>query len=191
MRLFIGIELDDQVRAAASAASAHLRSRLESADEGLSARWVPAENLHVTLWFIGEVGDSRALEIDAALRQGFDARPFTMKVAGCGAFPLSGPLRVFWLGVSAASENLSALHAQTAALLLPIGLKEERRAYSAHVTIARAKATSRGSGPALRRILAEESADCGACRVAAVTLFRSRVSSRGATYEPLVRVPLQ
>jgi 2'-5' RNA ligase len=191
MRLFIGIELDDRVRAAAAAAVAHLRSRLESADEGFSARWVPTENLHVTLWFIGEVADSRALEIDAALRAGFDVRPFTMRVAGFGAFPASGPMRVFWLGVRAGSENLSALHAETAALLLPMGFKGARRAYSAHVTVARTKGTSRGSGTALRRILLKESADCGECRVSAVTLFRSRVSSRGATYDPLLRVPLQ
>lgn len=191
MRLFIGVELDDSLRAAAAVAAADLRLRLEHADEGFSARWVPAENLHVTLWFLGEVGDNRALEIDAALREGFDARPFTLSVAGFGAFPTSGPLRIFWLGVLTGSENLSALHAQTAARLLPMGFKGERRAYSAHVTIARTKGISRGSGPAFRRILADASADCGACRVAAVTLFRSRVSSRGATYEPLVRVPLQ
>ncbi|MCA1561893.1 MAG: RNA 2',3'-cyclic phosphodiesterase [Acidobacteria bacterium] len=191
MRLFIGIELDDRVRTAAAAAAARLRSRMEGADKGLSARWVPAENLHVTLWFIGDVADSRALEIDAALRTGFDASPFTMRVAGFGAFPTSGPLRVFWLGVRAGSENLSALYAQTAALLIPKGREEDHRAYSAHVTVARIKATSRGSGPALRRILLHESADCGECRVSAVTLFRSRISSRGATYDPLLRVPLQ
>jgi 2'-5' RNA ligase len=191
MRLFIGIELDEPVKRAAAAAAANLRSRLQRVEKGLVARWVPADNLHVTLWFIGEVTDGRALDIDGALRGGFDAPSFTLEVAGCGAFPESGPPRVFWLGVPTGGEDLSRLHAQTAALLLPLGIKGDRRTYyRSHVTIARVKTTPRGSTAVIRRTVANTAARCGSCRVAAVTLFRSRVSSAGSAYEPLVRVPL-
>ncbi|MBW8895176.1 MAG: hypothetical protein JF613_03200 [Acidobacteria bacterium] len=68
----------------------------------------------------------------------------------------------------------------------------ERRAYSAHITIARVKEMSRGvSYREVREILRSRTADAGRCRAGAVTVFRSRVSSKGAAYEALLRVPLK
>ena len=43
---------------------------------------------------------------------------------------------------------------------------------------------------AVRRATAACTSDAGRCRIEAVTLFRSRLSSKGAEYEPLLRVPL-
>ena len=48
-----------------------------------------------------------------------------------------------------------------------------------------------GIGPEVMAPALEElPADCGVSRIAAVTLFRSRLSPKGATYDPLLRVPL-
>jgi len=151
---------------------------------------VPADNLHITLWFIGEVDEVRAAAIVSALQPPFPCEPFDVRLAGLGAFPPSGAQRVLWLGVSAGQESLAALHAETGARLRPLGFEAERRPYSAHVTIARVKDAPRGSGPIVREVLSSTPADAGTSAVSAVTLFRSRVSSRGATYEPLARVPV-
>jgi 2'-5' RNA ligase len=188
VRIFIGIELEDAVRASAAAIAASLREHLGARVE---ARWIPADNLHITLWFVGEVAEHRAEEILRALGRPFIEESFDIHITGAGAFPPSGAPRVFWLGVASGAEGLARLHVEIAVRLRPLGLEPERRPYSAHLTIARIKELRGRDYPQLRAALRTIAADAGTYRVRAVTVFRSRLSPKGATYEALVRVPLQ
>jgi 2'-5' RNA ligase len=189
LRIFIGVELDDRVRDAAADIADSLRRRL---GRRVDARWIPASNLHITLWFIGDVTEDRADEILRAVDRPFPIAVFDIHLAGLGAFPASGGPRVFWLGVQSGAEQLARLHAELSARLLPLGIEPERRAYSAHLTIARVKDVRSGKGYAdLRASLRAVAADAGTCRIGAVVVFRSRLSPKGATYEALLRVPLQ
>jgi 2'-5' RNA ligase len=72
----------------------------------------------------------------------------------------------------------------------PLGFEAERRPYSAHLTIARVKEARKSSGRRVRDVLRDADADAGRCWIGAVTLFRSRLSPKGAAYEPLLRVAL-
>lgn len=188
LRIFIGVELDDAVRDSAAAIANSLRRHL---GPRVDARWIPASNLHITLWFIGNVADDRADEILRGLDRPFTAPVFDAHIAGLGAFPPSGAPRVFWLGVQSGAEQLSGLHAELSARLLPLGIEPERRAYSAHLTIARVRIRRGKADGNLRASLRGVAADAGTCRVAALTVFRSHLSPKGATYEALLRVPLQ
>ena len=190
MRLFFGIELGDEMKRDAAAASEHLQAALKRARVHVDARWVPAANLHITLWFIGEVDDDRAGRIAGAVNMPFDVPPFTLRASGLGAFPPSGPPRVFWIGITAGGEAMRELYRGVEARLTPLGFEPEHRPYSAHLTIARVKDVPRGAASTIRRVLAETKADAGRTDVTAVTLFRSRLSPKGAAYEPLLRIPL-
>jgi RNA 2',3'-cyclic 3'-phosphodiesterase len=190
VRLFIGVEISDEMKEAAASVSERLQTALKRAGLHVAARWVPAANLHVTLWFIGEVDDARAASISGALSRPFNVPPFTLRVGGLGAFPPSGNSRVFWIGITQGNESLAALHAELAVRLAPLGFEPERRAFSAHLTIARVKDVTRGASTHIRRLLADMSADVGSMTVSTATLFRSRVSSKGSTYEALMRIPL-
>jgi 2'-5' RNA ligase len=184
MRLFIGIELSDTVKARAAEIAGQLRQTL---GRRASARWIAAENLHLTLWFIGEVADDRVGAILNALNTPFTVRPFHLDLRGAGAFPPHGVPRVFWIGVATGQASLQALHDELAVRLEPLGFEAERRAYSAHLTIARVKECRSRD---VRKLLDEIDADAGRCQVAGVTVFRSRLSPKGASYEPLLRVRL-
>lgn len=188
MRLFIGIELDEKVRASAAAIAHSLKRRLA---RRIDARWVPSENLHITLWFIGNVPDERADAILRAVDRPFATGSFDLHIAGLGAFPASGAPRVFWLGVRSGAESLAHLYAQLAAWLQPMGFEPERRPYSAHLTIARVREMRGRDYAGLRTLLGGMAADAGTCRIQAVTVFRSHLSPKGATYEAVLRVPLQ
>jgi 2'-5' RNA ligase len=189
MRLFVGVELDERIKDAVAAIGESLRSDL---GQRVNARWVPAANLHITLWFLGEVHASRVDDTLAAFNRPFDEAAFDIRLSGLGAFPPSGPPRVLWLGLTTGADSLSRVHAELGTRLESIGYEAERRAYSAHLTIARVKDVAKGfSGREIRSILQARAADAGRCRVENVTLFRSRVSSKGATYEALQRVRLQ
>lgn len=189
MRLFVGVELEEGVKEAAAAIGESLRRDLGTR---VDARWVPATNLHVTLWFLGEVDQSRVESVIRTMDRPFAEAAFDIEISRLGAFPASGPPRVFWLGVTAGADSLARVHAEVAARVQPIGFEGETRAYSAHLTIARVKDLSRGVSPRdIRAMLQARTADAGRCRIEAVTVFRSRVSSKGASYEALQRVRLK
>ena len=192
MRLFVGIELEDAVTAAAADLGQALKARLSAVSPGFSARWVPAANLHITLWFIGEVAEPRALELAERLRAPFDQAPFQLGLRGCGAFPSSGAPRVLWIATTDGTDAMRTLYHRLEGRLGPLGFEAERRPYSPHLTIARVKEPGRGSPRAIRDALARPGfdTDCGVSAVASVTVFRSRLSPHGAVYEPLLRVPL-
>jgi RNA 2',3'-cyclic 3'-phosphodiesterase len=185
MRLFIGVELSDDVKARAAMVADALREKL---GRRVTARWIAPENLHVTLWFIGEVADDRADAVMSAVNAPFAVRPFDLDLRGAGAFPPHGAPRVLWIGVDAGQESMKALYAELATRLQPLGFEPERRAYSAHLTIARVRECRSRE---VRNLLREIDANSGRCRIAAVTVFRSRLSPKGANYEPLLRVPLE
>jgi len=179
------------VRRAAAAAGERLRAALRSNGWDHGIRWVPDENLHLTVWFLGEVSDARAQAVLDVLRPPVQEAAFTLHLAGLGAFPPSGPPRVFWMGVARGREELSRLHDEVGARLAPWGFQGEARAYSAHLTLARVKEPPPPSVRAsIREALRAAEADAGECRITALTVFRSRTSPRGAAYEPLLRVPL-
>jgi len=191
VRLFVAAEPSADVRRAAAAASERLRRSLASKQLDRGIRWVPEENLHLTVWFLGEVSDQRTAAVLEALRPPLGVSAFSLHVAGLGAFPPSGAPRVFWMGVVQGCDALSTLHDEVGTRLAPWGFAGECRPYSAHLTLARVKeppaATVR---PVIRQLLRDSQADAGTCRIDALTVFRSRTSPRGSSYESLLRVPL-
>ena len=190
MRLFFGVELDEAVKAAAADVGERLRQRLGADAPDFEARWIAPENLHITIWFLGEVDDARADAVAAAFAPSLTVPSFELAVAGAGAFPPSGAPRVVWIGVRQGSEELAALYGAVGERLAPLGFDPERRGYTAHLTIARVKNPGRTAPRNLRQLVSGVSADCGSCRISSLTLFRSRLSPRGAAYERLLRVPL-
>ena len=124
LRLFVGIEFPPELKL-------HL-SMLCTSIPG--ARWVDAGNLHLTLRFIGEVGEDVAADIDEALA-GLRARRFTLQLAGTGVFGGNRP-RALWVGVER-HPDLVSLHAKIEQALIRIGIEPESRKFAPHVTLAR------------------------------------------------------
>ena len=123
LRLFVGIGLPPEIKL-----------RLWPLCAGVpGARWVDPENHHVTLRFIGEVDESTAGDIDAALAQ-IKARRFELALAGIGQF---GD-RSLWVGVEK-NPALFQLHDKIEMALMRLGLAPEPRRYAPHVTLARLK----------------------------------------------------
>ena len=75
--------------------------------------------------------------------------------------------------------------------LEPLGIAPEQRPYSAHLTIARVREMRDRDYAGLRASLCAMPADAGTCRIQALTVFRSHLSPKGATYQAVLRVPLQ
>ena len=191
MRLFIGVELSDDLRNRAGTLAARLRRDAERAAPEAVVRWVETGNLHITVWFFGEVREPQDQALLAALQSSLSVAPFSLRLSGAGAFPPSGPPRSLWLGLAEGRDGLFAVHDALRDRLAPLGFQPEGRAYSPHLTIARVKDVQKDDGATLRRLLRETSDDVGACDVRHATLFRSRTTPAGSRYEVLRRIELR
>ncbi|MFN4091077.1 MAG: RNA 2',3'-cyclic phosphodiesterase [Alphaproteobacteria bacterium] len=168
MRLFVAIDLPDAVRR-------HL-AMLGGGIPG--ARWVPAENLHLTLRFIGEVDGATADDVAEALAT-VRADPFETVVCGVGHFETGRRPHALWAGVTA-GPALRRLHAGVDMALQRIGLAPEGRKYVPHVTLARLK----GVVPARVQGFLTAHADLRSepFPVAGFTLYSSFLGRGGALY---------
>ena len=195
MRIFIGIDLDVEVRA-----------RIERFLEGVQgfapeARWVRPESLHITLKFIGEQPAERVEAITARLQR-VDCSAFEIRSAGYGFFPTAKAPRVFWIGINGGSQ-LAELAGAIDAATAELGIPREDRAYSPHLTLARGGGRSgspkwrEGDGPnatfALleKRLAAMGELDFGTMMAREFILYQSQLSPGGSKYTKLQRFPLR
>jgi 2'-5' RNA ligase len=188
--VFVGVELDDTQRALCATASADLARRL-GALRRFDARWITSENLHVTLWFLGELEEEASERVAETLRAPWTVESFQMTIRGGGAFPASGPPRIIWFGLSEGAETLGRAYTELADRFAPLGYEPERRSYHPHLTVGRIKQADRVSSRKARDLLREFPVNGGSQYVTALTLFRSHLSPRGSRYEALLRVPLK
>ncbi|HKX18043.1 MAG TPA: RNA 2',3'-cyclic phosphodiesterase [bacterium] len=142
-RTFIAVPLAPAIRDAAFA----LRRPLAAYADRF--RWVSPSHLHLTLQFLGDLTARQVDEAADATRAVADtAEPFTVTLAGLGAFPSPAAPRVVWVGVRVGAERLTALAASLATALRHRRLSLDPRPFSAHLTLARAR--GRGRPPDLR-----------------------------------------
>jgi 2'-5' RNA ligase len=190
MRLFVGIELSEGLRGAAAEALATVREAVGRDAPQAVVRWVDPAQLHITVWFLGDVRDRQLDRVLASCDKPLSPICFQLRVGGAGAFPPSGPPRALWLGLVDGRESLVAIHDELSGRFAPLGFEPERRAYNPHVTIGRVKEIARADVPAIRRALECVPPDLGACTIEHATLFRSHTNQRGAQYEVVRRIRL-
>jgi RNA 2',3'-cyclic 3'-phosphodiesterase len=128
--------------------SAPVRSAILAAAEGLSARlpevkWTrKAENLHVTLMFLGQVEPSLLARFGEALGGALGPHPsFTVDVRGVGAFPSLKNAQVVWVGVEDPSQQLAEIARAVVDVAEQLAVcdvaEQRRRPFRAHITIGR------------------------------------------------------
>ena len=131
-RAFVALLLDEAVRAAVAAEIERLRARCRA------IAWVPADNLHITLKFLGEQSDGRLGEVQDALAAAVATlRPFRLGLHGLGAFPGLERPRILWVGVSEGALPAREVQARVAAALARRGFAGDSRPWHPHLTIGR------------------------------------------------------
>jgi 2'-5' RNA ligase len=154
-------------------------------DAGFRVAWVPAANLHLTLRFVGSVGEELVEGIAGACRK-VAARhaPIEARAVGLGAFPDPQRPSVLWVGVSA-PPSLTALQAELETAMVDLGCEPEARSYHPHVTAGRIK-EGRGSAAELWN----GEIDCGSSLLPEIIVYESKTRSAGAEYVARARIPL-
>ena len=197
MRIFIGIDLDPEVRA-----------RIERFLEGVQgfapdARWVRPESLHITLKFIGEQPPDRVEAITGRLRR-VEGSAIEIRTAGYGFFPTAKAPRVFWIGIQA-GPDLAALAGNIDMATAELGIPREDRPFSPHLTLARARGSRSSGSPKWRkgdgpnsvfavlekRLAAMAELDFGTMTAGEFILYQSQLSPKGSKYTKLQHFSLQ
>ena len=180
MRLFIALNLPDQVRRALWSTTAPLR------DSGLPIKWVGPEGIHLTVKFLGEVPDEREADLRAALGRAAagpgGARPLPLAIGGFGVFPDSRRPAVVWVGVGP-DPALELLQHRIEQEFAGLGFPKEARAFRPHLTLGRATRRARpqdflGLERALASLRFEETV-----QVPSVDLMQSTLQPGGSVYQ--------
>jgi 2'-5' RNA ligase len=193
IRSFVALLLDEAARGAVAEAIQRLRAVERGA--GRAVAWVPAQNLHLTLKFLGEQPEPRLAEAQAALAPAAGAcRPFTIALKGVGAFPTLERPRILWVGLTEGGAEARALQEQVEAALALRGFPRDERPWHPHLTIGRIpddRRWRRDSGPALREAIAAiATLSFGRVAVDRLVLMGSELGPSGARYRELASAPL-
>ena len=177
-RLFVATEAPEGVRAALAGAVAPLRERFPK------ARWVPVENQHVTLKFLGSTYPRLVDWVTATVGEVASRHPsFATRVEGLGAFPNARRARVLWAGLDDAGSSLERLAADLDEALSK-EFKPEKRAFTPHLTVAR-------FDPPVTVAPEEIAFESEPFEVGRIVLFRSHLRRPAPVYEPIAVEPLR
>ena len=165
-----------------------MKRRTEHRAPHARVTWVKPEQLHLTVHFIGQVDSALGEQIRTALAGPLRAPAFDLTIEGTGTFPPKRPPRVIWAGIGKGIDNLRSVEQEVRARLAGLVHSTAERDYHPHLTLGRVKNPA-GLRP-VPLLEGLESTVFGVVRVAAVTLFESRLSSSGPTYIALGRSEL-
>jgi 2'-5' RNA ligase len=177
MRIFIALELSGEIKAAL----ARMRGDISG------ARWVPAEQIHLTLAFLGEV-DQATMELLIEKLARIRLPRLELAFSGPGCFPNRHRPRVLWIGVMPV-PGLDDLAAAIHEAVLACGIPQDERPFSAHITLARLKlpAASGGTDAFLDQ---RRKQNLPRLSVGEFTLFQSRLTAQGALHTAIRSFPL-
>jgi len=133
LKLFITVNMDSSVKTDIASALPAIRAKIKQ------GRFVPVENMHITLLYLGEVDKPSLSTVEDILTTTvIGVSPFELRLEGLGVFPNENNPNILWAGVKGELESLNNLYN-----VLLINIKntdlpfDANPKYSPHVTLAR------------------------------------------------------
>lgn len=188
IRTFIAIHLTPEVLAELRLAQTALRATAG----GSAGRWVPPENLHLTLKFLGDVDSARLPEVYAMVDTvAGDYGPLTLTLRELGCFPHERRPRIVWAGIAEPSGQLQRLAQQLDLALSSLGYARETRPFRPHLTLARINERApRDLVAALGQATLSYQPEPQTMVAHTVAVVRSDLHPQGALYTDLHLAPL-
>lgn len=176
VRCFVAVDVDEP-----SVISRVTRIQQQINGTGAKLKVVEPENLHLTLRFIGEVGEEQVDRIVRALER-IEFSGFQVEFTGLGAFPNNRRPRVIWIGVRKGAAELAELSVKVNLVLSELRLPKPEEEFTPHLTIARVKT---GIGSLTTFIEKNVNVEIGTMTVDSLRLKKSILTPRGPIYETL------
>ena len=177
MRVFVALELPQRVKDNLE------RSSRQFADYANGGNFVPKENMHLTLHFLGNAEPTDLIFVQSAMDAVKDLPAPTLSVT---QFAMQRAGDIVWAKMRQSAE-LTALHDRLGQLLEQTGFEVEHRAYRPHVTLIRKKSFVLPFSEVTKNVQVFN-APFTANRL---TLFESVFDHGGVFYRPLYTVELE
>lgn len=175
-RLFLGVPLDEEVRAMLAQ---HLQKHR------VPGRLVPPANWHLTIRFLGNVSEVVMQRLTAELDESDLGEAFEVVLGEMGAFPRPGRAAVVWLAISRGRDRLDELNEIAEEASQAVALAPEERPFAPHLTLSRIRPETD-----VRAELADYRLAPFRWTVGEMVLYESHLGRGGAVYEPVERFPL-
>ncbi len=185
IRSFIAIPLAADV----NRNSTRMLQRLRQSNDGI--KWVPTDNLHLTLKFLGDVDNTEVPNVCKVIHEVCSHhQPFHLDFGGTGGFPSLDRPRILYAGIVDASGTLRKIVSQLETSLAQLGFKQEPRDYVPHMTLGRTRSTSRlANSDVVERLAAEQDTKLGGMLVSSLQLVASFLDKSGPTYQIMDTIP--
>lgn len=178
MRCFVALDFGDDTRERLRVACEELRRR---APGWSGEKWVRPDNQHITLAFLGDIGQPAAELIAEGLGALAESTPaFRMPFSGITAVPGIGRASMLWAEFHDTEEAGARLAAAVGTLARGTGVEVDRRPWRSHATLVRARRPR--SAPSREVLSVAEDVLSEAMSDPCVTLYSSRLTPRGPIY---------
>ena len=180
LRAFFAVDLSPDVRKRLARATAAL------ALAEAHAKCVNADNLHITMHFLGDIADDLVMVAhEAGARAVAEFEPFELSVGEIGCVPPEGKLRMLWANVNDPAGRLGDLYAKLGEQLGPEGFRVDHRPFNPHVTLARFRSPPRND--TVHQAVRKAMAAFGSVMVDELVLYSSQLTKSGPVYSALAR----
>ncbi|MEN0060183.1 MAG: RNA 2',3'-cyclic phosphodiesterase [Bdellovibrio sp.] len=185
-RLFLALDATSSL--ADNFLPTHKKLRINADRREMDIRWVPMDNYHITLNFIGDFPEEKIPALQETLSEVCSHfAPFDLKVEDMGAFSNEHDARVIWLGIQN-KRCLGALKNTLDQTLMERKLvtTPDARDFFPHLTIARL----RNPRSVKDMISPFKRKSFGKLHIRDVVLYESKIQGPWPVYTPLWRASL-
>ncbi len=171
MRTFVAIDLPESLKEKIGKFEKEIRGVFP-------LRFVSPENLHLTLFFLGDLPDGRVEEVKEAVKVGvWGIKPFFLSLGKPEFFPNKGRIHGLWFGIEGERKNLEKLYQNLFLELEKRNFAFDRRPFLPHVTIGRVKGKIKNKEFSFREFKKEN------FKVESVSVFGSILKPSGPIYQ--------
>ncbi|MCL7383318.1 MAG: RNA 2',3'-cyclic phosphodiesterase [Thaumarchaeota archaeon] len=155
-------------------------------NSGIVAKDVEPQNLHLTLWFLGELPENKLkIVLSEVSRVSFNK--FEVRIGGVGYFPGGSRINVIWLKVEDPTNTLNSILDQLLDSLGKKGFKYDERGFTPHLTIARVKYI-KDKEKALKKLQELKDIQLGQQTIDTLKVKKSVLTAKGPIYSDLLIV---
>ncbi len=132
MRVFLAVDLNDEQRKELNRCQILLSAKLSN------IKWVPKDNLHITLKFLGELKPVEIEKIISCIKNPAKNIPaFQIEPGYLGAFPTIKRPRIIWAGLKKGHDEMVNLNRVIEENLSELGFEKDHKPFSPHITLGR------------------------------------------------------
>jgi 2'-5' RNA ligase len=184
IRAFIAVDLPQDIKMELDKLIASFRPA-----SGGGIRWVRAENLHITLRFLGDIDREEVPGLAENIKKNVDGfGRFDLAISGLGGFPNLQRPRVIWVGAGSGEDRLGELATRVEKACMESRFGKADKPFSSHLTIGRVK-FSQGLGSILEKV-ENTSFETAPFEISAVIVFKSDLFPAGPKYTVLETIRL-